>query len=213
MMLDLYCGAGGASVGYRKAGFDVVGVDIKPQPNYPFKFHQADALAFLAEHGSEYDAIHASPPCQAYTRIEHLVRAKFGLYAPKRVDLIAETRTLLQATGKPWIIENVPGAPLINPVMLCGLMFGLKVIRHRLFESNVYLVAPAHPSHRETHTNSFRGMSSFRNGATHICVTGHNFIVADGRAAMGIDWMTREELTQAIPPTYTEWLGWQLMNK
>ena len=199
-------------MGYYRAGFDVVGVDIAPQPHYPFEFHQADALEYLAAHGHEFDVIHASPPCQAYSRIEHVVRAKFGSSAPSRVDLVARTREALMATGKPYVIENVPGAPLINPMMLCGLMFGLRVIRHRLFESTVFMLAPSHRSHARVYTNAFAGVSGFRHGATHICVTGNNFIVADARVGMEIGWMSAKELTQAIPPAYTEWIGRQMIE-
>ena len=206
-LLDLFCGAGGAAMGYARAGFTVVGVDNRPQPNYPFEFVRADALEFCAAHGHEFDAIHASPPCQAYSRIEHVVRAKLGDAAPRRVDLVAATRRVLRATGKPYVIENVPGAPLLDPIVLCGLMFGLRVLRHRLFESNVFIMAPPHPPHRGVFTNAHAGVSGFRYGATHICITGGNFIAEDARAAMGIDWMSSKELTQAVPPAYTEWVG------
>lgn len=210
-LLDLYCGAGGCGMGYHMAGFDVVGVDKHPQPRYPFPFVRGDALEYVALHGHEYDVIHASPPCQAYSRIENVVRGKFRERSPLRVDLVAQTRATLTATGKPYVIENVPGAPLIDPMMLCGLMFGLRVIRHRLFESNVFMLAPSHRSHTGVYTNAFAGVSGFRHGATHICVTGNNFIVEDARVAMGIDWMLARELTQAIPPAYTRWIGEQLL--
>lgn len=206
-LLDLFCGAGGAAMGYARAGFEVVGVDIRPQPHYPFEFIQADALEFCVEHGHEFDVIHASPPCQAYSRLEHVVRARLGDAAPPRVDLIAATRQTLRATGRPYVIENVPGAPLVEPFMLCGLMFGLRVVRHRLFESNVFVMTPPHPPHHGVFTNASRGVSGFRHGATHICITGNNFVVADACAAMDIDWMTARELAQAIPPAYTEYVG------
>jgi DNA (cytosine-5)-methyltransferase 1 len=139
------------------------------------------------------------------------VRGKFREHSPVRVDLVAATRTALQETRRPYVIENVPGAPLIEPMMLCGLMFGLRVIRHRLFESNVFMLAPSHRSHARVYTNAFAGVSGFRHGATHICVKGNNFIADDARAAMGIDWMLARELTQAIPPAYTRWIGEQLI--
>lgn len=117
-LLDLFCGAGGAGEGYRRAGFEVVGVDIKPQPKNPHRFIQGDALEYLAEHGGEYDAIHASPPCQAHCDLKHMWNAK------DNPDLIGPTRELLQKIGRPYIIENVEGAPLISPIILCGTMFG-----------------------------------------------------------------------------------------
>lgn len=134
-LLDLFCGAGGAAMGYHRAGFEVVGVDLKPQKHYPFEFHQADALEFLAEHGREFDVIHASPPCQAHTSLKNLHDKDYP-------ELIEPTRRLLEKTGLPYIIENVVGAPLRNPILLCGSSFGLRVRRHRLFESNWFLIAP-----------------------------------------------------------------------
>lgn len=198
-LLDLYCKAGGAGYGYHQAGFEVVGVDIEPQPNYPFKFIQADAIEFLKTADlSEYDVIHASPPCQAYSWSARRWHKEWP-------DLIDPTRELLQNTGKPYIIENVVGAPLIDPLVLCGTMFGLKVIRHRLFESNIKLYAPCKCNHKGT----------VKNG-DYVTVAGHG---GDGCAkysvwckAMGIDWMTKEELTQAIPPCYTNFIGEQLID-
>ena len=131
-MLDLFCGAGGAGMGYSRAGFDVVGVDINPQPHYPFEFHQADALEYLADHWREFDVIHASPPCQAYSMASTQWR-KSGKQYP---DLIKPTRTALQKTGKSYVIENVVGAPLINPTILNGSFFGMRVRRTRLFETS-----------------------------------------------------------------------------
>src|SRR5574337_20985 len=124
-LLDLFCCAGGCAMGYHRAGFDVVGVDINPQQRYPFEFHQADAMTFDL---SGFDAIHASPPCQAYTVLGG--REDLSHYP----DLVDAVRERLQASGKPWIIENVPGAPLRDPITLCGAMFGLRRYRHRLFE-------------------------------------------------------------------------------
>jgi DNA (cytosine-5)-methyltransferase 1 len=195
-LLDLFCGAGGAAMGYHRAGFDVVGVDIEPQPRYPFEFHQANALTFPLD---GFDAIHASPPCQAYSWAARR-------WDVARADLVAPTRNLLRATGLPYVIENVPGAPLISPIRLCGEMFGLEVIRHRLFESTVPMVAPAHLRHRGT----------VRDG-TYVTVAGHGGdnirgrgSRADKQRAMGIDWMSDAELNQAIPPDYTEWIGLRL---
>ena len=193
-------------MGYSRAGFtEIVGVDIKPQPRYPFTFVQGDALAYVAEHGHEFDAIHASPPCQAYSKTRAILKGK-GL--PNRgQDLVAATRSAI--AGKPCVIENVPGAPLEHPVLLCGQMFGLRVIRHRLFESSVYLLTPTHGAHRGG-TNSHRGYSR---GGAYITVGGHNYNPSDGKRAMGIDWMTRDELSQAIPPAYTEFIGKQLLER
>lgn len=211
-LLDLFCGAGGASVGYARAGFDVVGVDIRPQKNYPFAFIQADALEYCRAHGHEFDAIHASPPCQAYSvannihgRVDH-------------PDLIDETRTLLEGAGKPWVIENVPGAPLRNPVTVCGLALGLNVKRHRLFESSALLLGTVCPKHDADYLIVFGGSPRTRckvvgkaKGGGPVCRRGVASADA-GRAAMGIDWMNRDELSQAIPPRYTEWLGHQLIR-
>jgi DNA (cytosine-5)-methyltransferase 1 len=210
IVLDLYCGAGGASRGYADAGFEVVGVDIRPQPRYPFEFHQADAIEFLLRYGRDFDLIHASPPCQAHTCLRPLVESRLG--KKEYPDLIAATRQALKQVGRPYVIENVPGAPLVNPVLLCGTMFGLRVYRHRLFEASFPVVAPPHTPHKGR-TGSHRGVSSFARGATYICVAGHNFRLADAREAMGIDWMSAREIAQAIPPAYTTFIGqWYLLS-
>lgn len=203
VLLDLFSGGGGAAFGYYLAGFRIVGIDNKPMPRYPFEFHQADALEYLAEHGAEFDAIHASPPCQMYSVTQRI----HGYEYP---DLVEPTRELLRATGKPYVIENVIGAPLVDPTILDGRMFGLKVIRRRQFETNWFLLAPISEPVK-TYTNSSSGYSAHRNGATHITVGGHNYDFEDGKAAMQIDWMTKAELAQAIPPAYTEFIGRQLM--
>lgn len=208
-MLDLYSGVGAASVGYHRAGFDMTGVDIAPMPRYPFTFVRADALEYLAEHGHEYDVIHGSPPCQASTALTKGTNA--GREYPQ---LIPATRELLDATGRPYIIENVPGAPIRRDVTLCGEMFGLAVIRHRYFELGGWTVQqPAHVKHRGR-------VAGMRHGQW---FTGPYFAVyGDGggkgtveqwRTAMGIDWTTdRRELAEAIPPAYTEWLGTRLVR-
>jgi hypothetical protein len=148
-LLDLFSGAGGAAVGYARAGFEVVGVDIEPQPNYPFEFHQADALEFCREHGHEFDAIHASPPCQAYTPL----RAVHGKDYP---DMLAATREALEATGLPWVIENVPGAPINSGIFLCGTMFDLRVYRHRWFETPFMHGIHRRPTARRRHLSGRR---------------------------------------------------------
>jgi DNA (cytosine-5)-methyltransferase 1 len=207
-LLDLFCGGGGAGFGYSLAGFEVVGVDIAPQKNYPFEFHQADALEYLAEHGREFDAIHASPPCQAYSVTSAMPNV--GEYP----ELIGPVRELLISSGKPYVIENVPGAPLINPLELCGSMFGLALIRHRRFEVRPPIWFPPAPHNcRHLYTASSRAYSTYANGATAITVAGHNYILEEGKAAMGIDWVSnRDELSEAIPPAYTKFIGEQLMN-
>lgn len=205
-LLDLFCGAGGAAVGYHRAGFEVVGVDINPQPHYPFEFHQADAMTYPLE---GFDVIHASPPCQHYSAC----RAIYSCAGKEYPDLVAPVRDRLIATGKPFVIENVEGAPLKNYMMLCGSMFeGLRVYRHRLFECNPFLVfPPATCSHHHKLPKQFGEYHSLREDNFITCA-GHNFKAEDGRIAMGIDWMTRDELAQAIPPAYTEWIGRQLMG-
>jgi DNA (cytosine-5)-methyltransferase 1 len=199
-LLDLFCGAGGAGMGYARAGFDVTGVDIKPMPRYPFAFIQGDALEYLTAHGHEYEAIHASPPCQRYTALQ-VVRGR------EHPDLVAPTRKALEATGKPWVIENVVGAPMNTTIVLCGAMFGLKVYRHRLFESNQMLFQPHHELHRDSTPRAGRGISP----KGFISVAGNTGNADYARLAMGIDWMNRDQLSQAIPPAYTEYIGKQLM--
>lgn len=195
-------------MGYHRAGFDVVGVDVKPQPSYPFTFHQADALDFCRAQAHLFDAIHASPPCQRYSIGRHIHHN--GHDHP---DLVDPTRQELERARLPWVIENVMGAPLHRPIMLCGLMFGLKVLRHRVFESSEMLLGPAHPRHRKGNlTNSHKGYSTGSHGF--VTVAGNNFVREAGAKAMGIDWMRRrEELAQAIPPAYTEFIGRQLLSR
>ena len=200
-LLDLFCKAGGAARGYQRAGFYVVGVDLEPQPRYAGdEFHQADALAFPLE---GFDAIHASPPCQAYTTLRTLHP---GHTYP---DLITPTRTRLIAAGVPWVMENVPGAPLRPDLRLCGAMFGLRTYRHRWFESSVFLLQPGHPPHL-VRTSSSKRRACWDAGM-HVSVTG-NVGVYVGPDALGIDWMTGAELSQAIPPAYTEFIGRQLLD-
>jgi DNA (cytosine-5)-methyltransferase 1 len=206
-LLDLFCGAGGAAMGYHSAGFEVVGVDIKPQPRYPFEFHQADALALMRGWALSlrpcFQAIHASPPCQRYSRQTAQHRSR----ATDHPDLVEPTRKLLEATGLPWVIENVEGAPLENSVTLCGSMFGLGVRRHRLFEANFPITQPEcdHPGQGPIVTVTGNpGGSSKRDGSRRFGNT------ASWRMAMVIDWMTGKELAQAIPPAYTEHIGRQL---
>lgn len=200
-LLDLFCCAGGAGMGYHQAGFEVTGVDVDQQPRYPFRFIQADALAFLMEFGHEYDAVHASPPCQRFTNAQKI-------QGNQHPDYLESVRGLLQTDGRPYIIENVPGAPLINPVVLCGAMFGLKTYRHRLFESNIPVVAPEHPEHVTAVTKMGRPPKD----GEFMHVVGNFSGVGKAREAMGIAWMTRDELREAIPPAYTQYLGLQMLE-
>ena len=204
-LLDLFCGAGGAAMGYYRAGFtDIVGVDIAPQPNYPFEFVQADALEYLAEHGREFDVIHASPPCQAYSMAAQQWR-KSGEEYP---DLLEATRELLIKTGKPYIIENVPGAPLINPTILNGAFFGKNLRRTRLFETSFEIPFFLLPKERPSRFKMGRKPS----GNDPVVPVGHFSGVARAKKVMEIDWMTQGELAQAIPPAYTEWIGKRLLE-
>lgn len=200
-LLDLFCGAGGAGMGYSRAGFDVVGVDINPQPRYPFEFVHGDAIAYLAQHGREFDAIHASPPCQTYSKMSN---CRPGL-AAGYPDLVGPTRSALDGTGLPYIIENVVGSPVRHDVTLCGLMFGRQLYRHRVFESNFPLIQPGHVPH--TLPGSKAG--HWQPG-TIISISGHISPIALAREVMDIDWTNRHELAEAIPPYYTTFLGHQL---
>jgi DNA (cytosine-5)-methyltransferase 1 len=203
-LLDLFCKAGGAGMGYHRAGFEITGVDIEPQPRYPFAFVQADALEYVAAHGHEYDVIHASPPCQRYTMAQNAAKN-----ADAHPDLVAPVRELLITTGKPYIIENVVGAPLNDPAMLCGLSFGLKVRRHRLFETNFFFLTPPCQCRNQDYFVIFgHEVRNRRHGEK----AGKKNKIAEGRKAMGIDWMTRGELSEAIPPAYTEYIGRQLLE-
>jgi DNA (cytosine-5)-methyltransferase 1 len=191
-------------MGYYRAGFDVIGVDIKPQPHYPFKFVQADVMEYPI---GGFDAIHASPPCQAFTVMRMLGEAG-GKRSRPSVDLVDRTRQRLQEAGVPWIMENVVGAPLCNPLMLCGSAFGLAVRRHRLFESShlIFGLPCDHPSERAVGVYGDHPQHQLpREGGIKART------LSEGQEAMGIDWMPWRSLTQAIPPAYTEWIGRQLL--
>lgn len=210
-LLDLFCGAGGAGEGYRRAGFNVTGVDIRPMTRNPHTFIQADALEYVATHGHEYDAIHASPPCQAYS-VANNIHGRDDHPA-----LIPEVREALQEAGLPYVIENVPGAPLQNYVQVCGLSLGLNVKRHRWFESNVMLLGTPCGNHAGDwllvfgHTVLERGhVVGVAKGGGPVIRRKHT-TTERGREAMGIPWMSRDELSQAIPPAYTEFIGRQLL--
>jgi DNA (cytosine-5)-methyltransferase 1 len=200
-LLDLFCCQGGAGKGYDDAGFEVMGVDIDPQPRYPFEFYRADALAVLEDYarfGCPFDAIHASCPCQ-------LDSDTFRLSDSDHPDLIAPTRELLEEIGLPYVIENVRGAvpKLRDPVMLCGAMFGLKTYRHRYFETNFPLMVPGHPPHVAPQAKMGRAPKP---GEFIQCV-GNFSGVEQGREAMEMPWANREGLREAIPPAYTEYIG------
>lgn len=212
-LLDLFCCAGGAGMGYGRAGFDVTGVDIADQPNYPFEFHQADALEFASAHGVEFDVIHASPPCQSYLNLGAVNRALGRSY--DHADLIAATRDALEATGKPYVIENVADArpQLIDPVRICGTGLDMPLRRHRLFESNVPIDGIACAHNRFTEPKYWTGWRP--NGEHRLSTVVQVYGNAGGRehwpAALGVDWMTAKEMTECVPPAYTEHIGAQLL--
>jgi DNA (cytosine-5)-methyltransferase 1 len=212
-LLDLFCGVGGCSVGYYRAGFTVHGVDIVRQPEYPYTFTAGDAVAFLRNIDlDDWDAIHASPPCKAHTVARRVSASRFPALFDPHPDLIEPVRELLIATGLPYIIENVVGSPLVNPVTYCGSSFGLTVRRHRLFESNVPITAPecSHATQPVVHGVYGNGGAWTRTapGGGGVKVVG-----PDAARAMGIDWTERQpSLAQAIPPAYTEHIGRQLVQ-
>jgi DNA (cytosine-5)-methyltransferase 1 len=201
-------------MGYSRAGFEVVGVDIKPQPNYPFEFHQADALEFVADHGHEFDAIHASPPCQGYLNLGAVNRALGRRY--DHLTLISATRIAIYATELPFVIENVEDAKqqMCFPVRICGTGLGRPIRRHRLFESNVPLAGIDCDHKRFTEP---RYWTSWRpNGEHRLSTVVQVYGNAGGRehwpAALGVDWMTAKEMTECIPPDYAEHVGSQLIE-
>lgn len=200
--LDLFCGAGGATRGLQMAGFHVTGVDIKKQPRYcGDEFHRADALAIAIGQPIEdiracFDFVWASPPCQHYTMAQRI-------RGNSHPDLIEWTRDFLRRTQLPYVIENVPGAPLQEPIELCGAMFGLRTYRHRLFECSFLVNTPAHPEH----IAPLRKMGRPPLAGEFMHVVGNFSGVEMAREAMGIDWMSRDELREAIPPAYSELIG------
>ncbi len=209
VLLDLFCCAGGCSVGYERAGFEVVGVDLIAQPDYPFEFHLANALTFPLD---GFDVVHASPPCKGITTLRALARgaAQGELFDP-HPDLIGPIRGRLVASGLPYVIENVVGAPLDDPVVYCGSSFGLKVRRHRLFESNVPLVAPPcdHASQPVV-----LGVYGTGGGWTRTAPGGGGTKVSGPAAAdaLGIcHTVDQRRLSQAIPPAYSEHIGRQIL--
>jgi DNA (cytosine-5)-methyltransferase 1 len=212
-ILDLFCGAGGASTGYYLAGIahnltkvEITGIDIKHGKRYPFNYVRKDVTTLVASDLQEYDFIHASPPCQTFSITKNLRNAQGK--STSKLDLVEPTRKLILESGKPYIIENVPGAPLVNPVRLCGSSFGLKVRRHRLFESNLPLTGSVCDHKKQGRPVGIYG--SMKDEIPQGGRTAHS--MAEANEAMGIDWMIWGELVEAIPPAYTEYLGKQVME-
>lgn len=216
-LLDLYCKAGGCSKGYNMAGFDVVGVDIEDQPNYPFLFIRSDAIEYVRKNYHLYDVIHASPPCQKYSRST----APFRMAGKKYPDLLNETRIELEKTGKPYIIENVPGSPMRKDLILNGEMFGLKVIRNRWFElgGGLFILCPPKTQIKKNLVRNGERVSVFGNGSYRKSKFDKEPIFKKGSVretwayAMGINWMTCNEMSEAIPPAYTEYIGNRIKNQ
>jgi len=207
MLLDLYCKAGGAAMGYHRAGFTVVGIDIEPQPNYPFEFVQNDAIEYLLKRGHEFDVIHASPPCHDHSPLKSRVGADGTGW------LLDATRQALKFIGGPWVIENVMAADMRRDVMLCGEYFDLRTVRHRKFElwREDAIENPKHPKLPHERKTSTKKRRACLDAGMNISVTGDVYDYV-GPPCMGIDWMTGTELAQAIPPAYTEYIGKQLMG-
>lgn len=214
-LLDMFCCQGGASKGYALAGFEVVGIDLAEKRKYPFQFIQGDAIEYLLEHYQEFDVIHASPPCQHFTKYKNCRKD----IATRYENLIPQTREALLNTGKPYVIENVVGAPLINPVVLCGSMFGLDVRRHRLFESNID-ISRLSCNHSVWEPNRFPGGRSRERGNARVKCRGTvevgrwNIPIDIQQKAMGIDWIDDlRSLSEAIPPAYTEYIGKEILRR
>ena len=225
-VLDLFCGGGGASMGYHLAGYEVVGVDDKPQPHYPFEFWQGDAVEVLqmmvdgAAFMGPFDLIHASPPCQPFTRARKLMEAQGG--KPKSIDLLTPSLPLLKALGAPYVVENVPGAPMRPDIILCGSMFGLKVRRHRWFQSNLPLGIPSTCRHKEQgkpigvyHVMGDTAQGVDRTTGRWVVGGSTAKTLEEAQGAMGIDWLPWKSLKEAIPPAYSRWIGhevWRILD-
>ena len=205
-LLDLFCGAGGASMGYAQAGFEVTGIDVKHGKRYPFTYIKGDVRDYLnVKFLSQFDVIAASPPCQTFSATKHLRNAQGK--TTSKVNMIPEVREALIASGKPYVIENVPNAPLINPVLVCGSAFGLKVRRHRLFESNLALVGTLCD-----HKKQGKPVGIYGSMRDEIPNGGHTAkTMAEANEAMGITHMIWGELVEAIPPAYTSYIGMQIL--
>lgn len=206
-LLDLFSGQGGATRGYQLAGFHVTGVDTQSFRNYVGDdFVQCDAIQYVLEHGREYDVIHASPPCQAHTRLKRIFLDDPD-YSARHFDMILDTRAALLNIGRPYVIENIPGSPLIDPVMLCGRMFDLRLFRHRLFESSIFLFAPEHRKHDLRAPKTGRFPKEGQVYSPHGNFAG----VTEVGQHIGCPWMDQTGLAQAIPPAYTRYIGEQLL--
>ncbi|MET9483514.1 SAM-dependent methyltransferase [Streptomyces sp. NPDC006638] len=203
-VLDAFCCSGGMAMGFHLAGFDVVGVDIEPQPDYPFTFVQGDAIDYIREHGAEFDLVHGSPPCQAWTPLNAYNHKTYP-------ELIAPARDAMRTTGRPYVIENVEAArsELRNPIMLCGPMFGLNLYRHRLFETSGFTPTP--PPHTRHQALCSRNGYLPTNDRPFMTITGGRHSRAWQHAAaetMGTPWITTiRGVCEAIPPAYSEWIG------
>ena len=199
-VLDAFCCQGGAAMGYWLAGYKMLGIDTADQPRYPFAFVRGDAVEFIARHGHGFDLAHASCPCQGYSETQRLR----GNPHPK---LIGETRAALKSTGRPWVMENVPGAPLVDPLTLCGAMFGLRTYRHRLFETSpgLDITTPPHPAHTAPVAKMGRPVTE----GEFMHVVGNFSGVDLARQVMQMPWANRDGLREAIPPAYTQWIGRQ----
>jgi DNA (cytosine-5)-methyltransferase 1 len=213
VLLDLFCGTGGATMGYFNAGFFVIGVDRVPQKYYPFPQFVADAFAFVRWAGDIFDAYHASPPCQLYSKTRYLV-PPLQRRAHKFIDLIPQTRHMFQqqvAPYKPWVIENVEGAPLEKSLLLCGTMFLLPTYRHRIFESNVELTQPPHPEH--VLRSDDIGNKKRHNGVPLMRqYSGHFGGLAMAQEDLSMYWARVAGISQALPPVYTQYIGGQLLD-
>jgi len=205
-ILDLFCKAGGAGMGYYRAGFEVVGVDCEPQKNYPFEFIKMDAFDAIKNFGPCFDVIHASPPCQRYSVLtpkEH---------KNNHPDLLGPIREAIKASKvKNYVIENVSGARslMIDPIMICGTMFGMNLWRHRYFECNPVLTFPPAGCNHSTRPIMISGRSNRRINGKRVGES----TAQECRAESGLHWMTREEMDQAIPPAYTEWIGRRIIEE
>lgn len=212
ILLDTFCGEGGAAMGYHRAGYRVVGVDSSPAvgARYPFEFHQGDALDFIAAHGSDFDVIHVSSPCHDWSSLG----ARTGLDGTGW--LLGAARAAVRLIGVPYVIENVPGAPLVNPLVLCGSMFNLgatcagsewrQLRRHRLFECSAFMMAPGNCRHKG------HPVGVYGTGGGGPMTRGYKATPREAAEALGIDWMSRAGLSQAIPPAFTEYVGSQLLE-
>jgi DNA (cytosine-5)-methyltransferase 1 len=206
-LLDLFCGAGGASRGYAEAGFEVVGVDVKHGKRYPYEYLRQDVMTLSVDFLRTFDVIHASPPCQLFSSTKHLRNAQGK--SSSKLDLVEPVREMLLASGRPYVIENVLGAPLLHPVTVCGSSFGLKVRRHRLFESNLELVGT-----ECKHKEQGRPVGIYGSMRDEIPSGGKTAETMDqAKEAMGIDWMLWGELVEAIPPAYSHFIGLQLRGQ